>query len=217
MRRYKYILWDWNGTLIDDLQMNLDIEKFLLSERGLPLLGTDKEFYLENFGFPIIDFYKLCGFDFQKESYQSVAIEYAEEYKKRIGSVKLFDDVIETLDTLGAHGFRQVIISATEHELLVKQVKSFGIADKFEKILGAENNLGFSKVQSALNWFRENNIDASEAVFIGDTTHDYETAQAIGCDCFLVATGHNSKRRLTATGCEVFTSLSKVLNRLVNA
>lgn len=213
MLNKEYILWDWNGTLLDDLQLNLDIENVLLTKRGLPPLPS-REFYLENFGFPIVDFYVLTGFDFQKEPYEAVADDYAAEYEKRLNDVFLFDDTAKVLDELNRRGLKQVIISATNQNVLLRQVEHFGIADKFQAIIGTQNNLGFSKVQFAVKWMQENNVIPDRALFIGDTQHDCETAKAIGCDCFLVATGHNSKNRLIKTGCETFDSLTDVLERL---
>ena len=66
MRRYDYVLWDWNGTLLDDLALNLSVENELLRRRGL-FERADKDYYLEHFGFPIIEFYRALGFDFSKE------------------------------------------------------------------------------------------------------------------------------------------------------
>ena len=213
MSDFKYILFDWNGTLIDDLQMNLDIEDYLLSKRNLPLLES-KEFYLENFGFPIKDFYELCGFDFKKESYSEIAEEYGIEYKKRIKDTKLFDDVIPSLEKLKNSGYKLLIVSATEHNTLVSQVESYGIGEYFEKVIGTENNLGKSKVQAALDWFGKQNIKSENVIFVGDTVHDSETAKAIGCECFLVPRGHNSKRRLEKTGAQIFSSLEEISGRL---
>lgn len=214
MLPYKYVLFDWNGTLIDDLDMNIEIEQLLLSRRSLASVGS-KEFYLENFGFPIIEFYEMLGFDFTKEKYEDVAVEYAREYSERLCKAKLFDDVLPTLQKLKNAGIKTAIISATEQEELLKQVSRFGIESYFEEILGAQNNLGKSKVQTALDWFSSKNISAKSAVFLGDTTHDFETAKAIGCSCFLICRGHNSERRLKETGCEVFASLKKVSERLL--
>lgn len=213
MNDYKYILFDWNGTLIDDLQMNIDIENHLLSQRNLPLLPSI-EFYLENFGFPIRNFYELCGFDFSKESYFDIAEEYGEEYKKRMKSTNLFCDVVGALEALKESGYKLVIMSATEHNTLVSQVDYYGISGYFEKVIGNENKLGKSKVQAALDWFTKQSINAEDVLFVGDTVHDSETAKAIGCDCFLVARGHNSKRRLEETGCEVFETLKEIEERL---
>lgn len=213
MSDFKYIIFDWNGTLIDDLQMNLDIEDYLLSERNLPH-PLSKEFYLENFGFPIKDFYELCGFDFQKESYFDIAEEYRAEYKKRMKDTKLFEDVIPMLENLKKSGYKLLIVSATEQSVLISQVESYGIYGYFDKVIGIENNLGKSKVQAALDWFSQQNIHSENVLFVGDTVHDSETAKAIGCECFLVPRGHNSRRRLEETGAQIFSSLEEISERL---
>ena len=91
MCKYKYILFDWNGTILDDLMINIEIETCLLEKRGLPDIES-VDFYLDNFGFPIIDFYKKVGFDFTTEKYEDVAAEYATEYEKRLSTATLFSD-----------------------------------------------------------------------------------------------------------------------------
>lgn len=214
MQEIKYILFDWNGTLLDDLDMNIEIEYHLLKERNLPA-DFSKEFYLDTFGFPIIDFYKLIGFDFEKEKYEDVATQYAKVYAQRLSQAKLFPDALPTLHFLKERMKKLVIISATEHSLLLNQTENFGINTFFEAILGSGNNLGISKVETAKAWLKSENAKPSQVLFIGDTIHDWETAKAIGCQCFLVSTGHNSKKRLLETGCEVFDSLEKICQKLV--
>ncbi|MGN1195173.1 MAG: HAD family hydrolase, partial [Acutalibacteraceae bacterium] len=183
-------------------------------ERNLAPLPS-KEFYLENFDFPIIDFYHLIGYTFETETYDEVAEIYAVEYEKRLETTSLFPDVKRVLDALEKRGFKQVIISATEQNMLLSQVDRYGISKYFESVLGTSNKLGQSKVQTAVSWLSENGIDPKTAVFIGDTLHDLETARAIGCDCILTSRGHFSKKRLLTSGCPVADSLDEVLERLM--
>ena len=213
MCKYKYILFDWNGTILDDLIINIEIETCLLEKRGLPDIES-VDFYLDNFGFPIIDFYKKVGFDFTTEKYEDVAAEYATEYEKRLSTATLFSDAEKAFVQLKKYGAKLVIISATEDSVLKKQVKAYGVGKYFESVLGSSDNLGKSKVQTAVDWLRNENAKPEEALFIGDTVHDFETAKAIGCDCILVSRGHNSKRRLLETGCEVLESLTELTERL---
>lgn len=214
MQKYKYVLFDWNGTLIDDLQMNIDLENFMLKKRGLSLLES-RDFYLENFGFPIKDFYELVGFDFEKEDYNDICDEYAAQYRARIESAKLFPDVVPILEKLKAAGVSMAIISATKQDVLREQVQWYGISPYFDEILGTNDLKGTSKVNTAKQWFSKNHVNSNEVVFVGDTTHDVETASAIGCECFLVSRGHNSEGRLRKTGCEVFDSLEALAERLL--
>lgn len=209
MKNYKYIIFDWNGTLLDDLKINIEIENLLLKRRGLSPLPS-KEFYLEHFGFPIVDFYTAIGFDFQKESYKKVAEEYAVEYEKRLCDAPLFEDAIPSLNFLKSLNKKLVILSATEHCLLNSQVKRYCADSYFSSVLGIENNLGKSKVERALKWLEEEKAIAEDTLFIGDTVHDYEVSKAIGCDCVLIPRGHNSKERLVKTGAFVFESLKEL-------
>lgn len=212
MKKYENFLFDWNGTLLNDLAINIEIENLLLERRGLSPLKS-KDFYLENFGFPIIDFYSLIGFDLKKESYEAVAFEYAKEYEKYLSKAMLFDDAVFVLEKLKNSGKKLVIISATEHNLLNKQVKKYGIENYFSAILGIENNLGAGKVQMALKWLEEEQACVDKTLFIGDTVHDYETAKAIGCDCVLIPKGHNSRERLEKTGSKVYENLATLVEK----
>ena len=214
MKHYDTILWDWNGTLLDDLALNLKVENRLLERRGLQQMGS-KEVYLDYFGFPIIRFYERLGFDFSKEKYTDVADEYIEVLRELSEEATLFADAQPVLEALRKEGLRQIIISAAEETLLHAQVKAFGIADYFDAVLGSSDNLGQSKVETALGFLRGHGLDPARALFIGDTTHDHETAEALGCDCVFVSRGHNSRARLLATGCPVYASLSELCERLV--
>lgn len=216
MKRYDTILWDWNGTLLDDLALNLKVENRLLARRGLEQMGS-REVYLAYFDFPIIHFYERLGFDFSKEKYTDVADEYIEVLNELSAEAGLFADVKPVLETLQKQGMRQVIISAAPHTMLQRQVVEFGIAPFFDAVLGSGDNLGQSKVETAIGFLHEHGLDPVRTAFIGDTTHDKETADALGCDCFFVARGHNSRERLLATGRPVYDSLSVLCERLVTA
>ena len=216
MKRYDTILWDWNGTLLDDLALNLKVENRLLARRGLQQMGS-REIYLEHFGFPIIHFYERLGFDFTKESYSDVADEYIEVLRSLSHEAGLFADAKPVLETLRHSGVRQIIISAAEQTMLRQQVAKFGIDGYFDAVLGSSDYLGQSKVENARAFLRGHGLDPACAAFIGDTTHDFETAEALGCDCFFVARGHNSRARLLSTGCPVYDSLGELCERLVTA
>jgi len=214
MRKYDFVLWDWNGTLIDDLEMNLEVMKELMTENGL-LNVPSKDFYLEHFGFPVGSFYELLGFDFSKVDYLKLADDYVEKYEEKFKTTYLFENAEKTLQTLFENGVHQAVISATGHERLVPQVKRFEISKVFDAILGTENDLGKGKTAVAVEWLQKSGADPKRTVFIGDTLHDLETANAIGCDCIFIARGHNSKERLLKTGRTVLGDISEVLKEVL--
>ncbi len=214
MLRYKYIIWDWNGTLLDDVKINIEIINILLSERGLPLIdSTDK--YRNLFTFPIQSFYKELGFTFKDEPFETVARQYAFMYDERYPFAEVSAEAESLLRTFRQEGAEQLIISATEQGFLTRQVTYFEIEQYFTDILGTSDIYVKSKVSVAQRWMQENGVSPDEILFVGDTVHDKEVADSIGCECILVAKGHQSKELLTFSGALVADSLSDVAKAVI--
>ena len=60
--KYTNIIWDWNGTLLNDTELSIKCINTLLKRRSLPLLSAEQ--YREVFGFPIREYYQRIGLDF---------------------------------------------------------------------------------------------------------------------------------------------------------
>ena len=76
------ILWDWNGTLLNDVDLCFSCINRLLVSHDLKPLDTLSQ-YREVFTFPIEDYYKRVGFDFDKISFSMLAHEYMEDYQEK--------------------------------------------------------------------------------------------------------------------------------------
>ena len=209
MSKFKYVMWDWNGTILDDLKANYDTINKLLSDRNLPPMESLEQ-YRDLFGFPVIHFYEKIGFDLENEKFQDVARDYVREYYNRFFECDIFPEAENVLRYVLSAGREQLIVSATEQESLLKQVEEFGIDHLFTEILGMSDIYARSKVELAQRWMKENGVSPRDVLFIGDTTHDAEVADSIGCTCVLVSSGHNSKDRLLFTGCDIFENLGEV-------
>ncbi len=204
----KYIVWDWNGTLLDDVPVCLAVENGLLERRGLPPLTAER--YREIFTFPVRDYYQAAGLDLEREDFQAVAQEFVEEYNRRARSCGLCPGAQEALERLRETGWRQIIVSASEQGALAEQTENCGISGFFEAILGVGDVLASGKAGLARGYFRKQGVDGAQAVFVGDTVHDWEVAQEMGCRCVLVAGGHQSRARLESTGERVLESLREL-------
>lgn len=79
MQKYTHIIWDWNGTLLDDVARCMAVINAMLEKRGLPALAS-VDAYRSVFGFPVRDYYRRVGFDFGKEAFETLAAEYIELY-----------------------------------------------------------------------------------------------------------------------------------------
>ena len=213
MKQEKYIpttvLWDFNGTILDDVDAGIDAVNELLCERGYAPIPS-RESYQKSFGFPIRDYYERIGFDFARHPYEILAPLWVEKYLRYVKDARLFEDVRTTIETLRRLGVRQVVLSATEREMLEGQLKELALLDLFEEILGLDNIHAASKLSLARAWREKHPHE--RVLLIGDTDHDVETAREIDVECVLVARGHQSKERLLLLGVPVVDSLDEVLS-----
>ena len=77
--RPELILWDWNGTLLDDVELCVDALNRLLEKHAYPQ-RYDRDQYRAIFGFPIEEYYVRAGFDFSRHSFAMLAEEYMDDY-----------------------------------------------------------------------------------------------------------------------------------------
>ena len=211
--KYTDIIWDFNGTILDDVDAGIVSVNKLLSDRGLPTIES-KEEYRKVFRFPIIEYYRALGFDFEREPYEALAPLWVSEYLKNCKRAPIRDGFCEALECFSALGMRQHVLSATEISMLKNQLSELRIANRFDSVYGLDNIHANSKTELAKRWKEEN--ENAVALFVGDTEHDFATARAIGCDCALICDGHNSKEKLIACkGAYVFDDLRDLLDNFV--
>ena len=209
---YTHIIWDFNGTIYNDVDACIKSANHLLSVHGLPTVKSIEQ-YRSLFGFPIQDYYARMGFDFEKTPYAELAPEWMDYYFAYSKNATVYPDIPKALDALREKGMEQWILSATEVNMLRGQLEGLGILSRFDGILGLDNIHARSKKDIGVAW-KAANPDA-KALMIGDTDHDAEVAEAMGIDCVLVAAGHQSRERLEKCNCiAVVDTVGDVLNLL---
>lgn len=205
------IIWDWNGTLLNDTDYCVSTMNSLLADRGLPLLTTKK--YREVFSFPVKDYYQTIGFDFTKEDFSIPANQYIDLYNRGFYQCSLQESTVEVLSFFRAKGVRQFVLSAMEHEMLEKTLNQKGILHFFESVAGLTDHYAVSKVDQGKMLMKNFGIEQAKTWLIGDTVHDFEVADALGITCVLVADGHQSAERLHKTGAKVIGNLSQLISQ----
>lgn len=207
---HKTIIWDWNGTLLDDLQLSIDSTNVLLKDRGLPLLTIER--YKEIFGFPVIDYYKKLCFNFKAEPFDIAAKQYTDLYHSNESKAQLFPDVKDVLSYLKTKGYRQLVLSAMEDKKLNKMVCKADISQYFDGIYGIKDDYAKEKISLGKSLINELNLDSSECVMIGDTLHDAEVAEQCGFGCILFSGGHVARHRLEQKKLKVIDELKHLKN-----
>lgn len=202
------VIWDFNGTILDDFGLCLRTINQMLARRGLKLLTASD--YLDAFDFPVKEYYRHVGFNFKREPFADLAAEYMSLYQPASFLCPLRPGIPALLDSIRRQGRDQILLSATRQDFLIEQIRHFGLDGCFADILGLNDILGSSKLEMASQWFSAGGFTPAASVLIGDTTHDYEVARTLGCRCLLLDGGHNSRQRLAATGMPVLSDLAEV-------
>ncbi len=208
--KYRCVVWDWNGTLLNDVEYCLRLTNHLLTQRHLtPLEGLSE--YRERFSFPVKAYYASLGIG--EEDFVEAAHIWMDAYMADEASCPLQPGAEQIIREVGESGMPQIILSASKQSHLEQQLRSrpgitcpcYGIRD----IYAAEKQSLAREVLPGLHW------EPGDTVFVGDTLHDAEVAAALGCGCVLVANGHQSLRRLKTAGVLVCEDLGAVKELLL--
>ncbi|MFZ4463578.1 MAG: HAD family hydrolase [Bacteroidales bacterium] len=205
----KLIIWDWNGTLLNDVSVCVEAMNEMLSERKLALLN--ESVYRDVFTFPVKNYYQKLGFDFNSEPFEIPAMQFMDLYRVKILEAGLQEGAVALMKQMQRSGFRQVILSAMEQELLLELLDHFQIRNFFDFTYGIDNHFGGGKLERGLELMRQMHVSPSECLLIGDTEHDAEVASALGCRCLLFGGGHQSEPVLQATGNRIIHQYSDLL------
>ena len=209
---HTHLIWDFNGTILQDMDLGIRCTNTMLTERGLPVIPS-VEAYREIFGFPIDEYYCRLGFDFEKEDYDTVlAPQWVAMYLEGEFTCPMMEGAAETIAAVKAKGIPQILLSATKIEMLTAQLERLGIYEDFDEVIGLDNIHARSKKARALDW-KTRHPDA-RPLFIGDTLHDAEVAEAVGGDCILFCGGHQSRSRLSERGFPVVSDIREILRYL---
>ncbi len=210
---YRHIIWDWNGTLLDDAWLCVEVMNGMLYRRGLPCLTPAR--YQDLFGFPVIDYYRRLGFEFSREPFDEVGTEFIVGYEKRRNECCLQPGADEVLKQFQKAGLVQSVLSAQKQFTLDEALTSFGIAHFITYKRGISDHYAAGKKEQGSRLMDELDIDPAQVLLIGDTTHDYDVAQAMGVECCLMVSGHHARGKLESCGVPVYERLITLADRIV--
>jgi len=209
VEKYKHVIWDWNGTIFNDVELGIDIINKLLTKRNLPVLTT--ETYKDVFTIPVEDYYAEVGFDFSKEPFKVVGQFWMDEYELRKFECGLYENVVDVMKKNQNLGIGQSILSAYSQHTLDEMIDHYELRKYFTHVVGLDNIYAASKMHLGKDLMKRLGNGKGETLVIGDTLHDYEVAMEIGADCVLISNGHQSKKRLLEATSIVIDSIEQLL------
>lgn len=210
--KYKNILWDWNGTILNDTPVAFEATNILLERYGYPTITL--EYYRDNIDTPIVNFYSKI-FDLNKHVMQMLDDEWGVLYNQISDKIGLHEGVKELLRFFADENCRQVILSAFRTEEITKYARKFSVEKYFENILGTQNIVMESKTIRGRRYMQEHKFAPEQTLYIGDTVHDCDTALALGVDCVLFSGGQQSPKLLQQCGVPVSDSFAEIKNQII--
>ncbi|MES3037341.1 MAG: HAD family hydrolase [Bdellovibrionota bacterium] len=192
----EHIIWDWNGTLLDDVDHAIQSMNHLLDDHGLPKLEKDR--YRQVFEFPVQNYYRSLGFDFKKESFENLCHRFVAKFMEGFKLLPLVPAMQSILFEFYHLGKTQSVLSASSQHDLEEMIEHFDLGSIFAHVYGVDNKYGSSKIERGIQLLEESGISKSDTVIIGDTLHDLEVGEALGIDVVLLAHGHQCGQKLRA-------------------
>ena len=205
----KNVLFDFNGTIVNDLDLCLNLLNTMLKMRNHETVSLEN--YLNIFDFPVIEYYKKAGLVFPEDNFPVLAEFFIKEYKENNKYCPLHDGVEEVLAILKSKGLKLYIVSASEINLLNDQLKLYNIHHYFDGVSGLDNINASSKIESAKMFVEKLNLNKEETIFVGDTLHDGDVGDVLGVKTILLSIGHQSRERLLKSNKQVCSSFKDLL------
>lgn len=205
------VIWDWNGTLLDDAWLCVEELNRLAAEQGVAPVTLED--YWARFRFPVVDYYCELGFAVEDGAFERTSESFIAGYNARRKQCAVFPEVRETLQAVRARGLGQSLLSAYRADYLEEVVAEQGLTELFDYRMGIGDILAGGKVAQGRKLLAQMALPPGEVLLIGDTEHDWEVASALGVRCVLLEHGHSTPARLRRTGARVLRGVGELRER----
>jgi phosphoglycolate phosphatase-like HAD superfamily hydrolase len=208
LKHATHIVWDWNGTLLHDIDAVFAASNASFAEIGLPSLTLER--YRELYCVPVPRFYeRLLGRLPTEPEWRMLNDVFHRHYWALAEGCRLTDGAAELLAARQAAGHTQSLCSLAPHERLLGIVAAHGIDEHFLRIDGSTAGAGSGKAeQLARHLGALDGIEAARTVVIGDALDDAAAAAHVGAHAVLYTGGSHSRAALESAGVPVVDSLA---------
>jgi phosphoglycolate phosphatase-like HAD superfamily hydrolase len=212
--RISHVVWDWNGTLLNDNDVVLAAVNEVCTEFGRASLSWAE--WQAAYARPMrVSYEQILARTLDDEDWARVDKLYHERYDALLHTCGLAAEVPDALRRLMESGRTQSLLSMWFHSRLTPTVELFGLTEYFTRVDGLPGEVGGgSKADSLVRHLEAQRLNPSEVVLIGDVVDDAQAAQAAGTQCVLVTTGAMTRTALESTGAPVTNSIIDALHLL---
>ncbi|MDG4794136.1 HAD hydrolase-like protein [Micromonospora sp. WMMD1082] len=204
-----HLVWDWNGTLLNDLHLVVACTNAVFASEGGPTVTADE--HRVRFRRPIADYYAdVLGRAVDDEAFGRLDKIFHDAYRVGLTTCELAHDAVEAM---AAWTGSQSLLSMWFHDELVPAVGTYGLAGRFARVDGLRAQVGGDrKAESLARHIGELGVDGRDVVLIGDSLDDAEAALSVGGRAVLYSGGFTDRARLDASGHPVADTLTHAIH-----
>ncbi len=202
----QHVVWDWNGTLFDDLHIVVEAVNAALGSAGAAPIDADG--YRTHYGRPVRRFYeRLLGRPLAGPEWAEIERTFHATYREALDRAGLTGDAGAAVDAAAAAGASQSILSMWWHDELVPFVARFGLEGRMVRVDGTRHDASDTKAEHLRAHLAALGVDGNGVLMIGDALDDARAAAEVGVCCVLYDGGSHHRAELEAAGVPVAASL----------
>ncbi|MFU8853379.1 HAD family hydrolase [Micromonospora sp. SL1-18] len=200
-----HLVWDWNGTLLDDLDLVVRATNVAFASAGGPVVTAEE--HRVRFRRPIAAYYaEMLGRAIDEEAFGRLDRVFHDAYRAGLTSCALAADAA---DAIAAWPGSQSLLSMWFHDELVPTVQTYGLTPHFTRVDGLRAAVGGGRKAEWLEkHLAELGLGGHEVVLIGDSLDDADAALSVGARCVLYTGGLSDPARLRASSHPVADTLT---------
>jgi phosphoglycolate phosphatase-like HAD superfamily hydrolase len=210
----RHIVWDWNGTLLDDNDAVVSAVNHVCTAFGRDHI--DLKHWRAIFGRPLSHCYeRLLQRRLSEHDWARIDELYHDAYRELLHTSRLAPGVPNVLQDWGDQGGTQSLLSMWFHDELVALVTKLGLHSLFARIDGLRASVGGeSKARHLERHLATLGLDPLDVVLVGDVADDARAAEHVGTRCVLLTTGVMGREALERTGYPVVDSISEAIEQI---
>jgi phosphoglycolate phosphatase-like HAD superfamily hydrolase len=213
----RHVVWDWNGTLLNDLEQVVHSVNAALAPLGAGPITADD--YRAGYTRPVVLFYEhLLGRPVGDDEWEQLDITFHETYRGALADAELAPDALAAMEVVEQAGWTQSLLSMFPHAELLVALQQHDLAGRLLAVDGLRGGRGDRKYGSLVKHLERvaprigGRIDPTTVVMIGDALDDADAAEGLGIRCVLYASGSHPREKLVASGHPVADSLLEAVS-----
>lgn len=210
-----HLVWDWNGTLLDDLQIVVESVNRCIAKFGLGAI-TDED-YRDHYTRPVRHFYDgLFGRVVDDEEWLQLNTAFHDAYFELAAHVELAPGAIQAMELLEEAGWSQSLLSMSPQDWLDGIVERLDLTRRFDLVDGLSGPTGGLKAVHLDEHLRVLGLDGDTVVVVGDTPDDVAAARHVGATPILFHGGSHHREVLEAEGVPIAETLIESVERALS-